>query len=319
LGVSEALLAENRHPATDAPRNAHLDVCPWHNCCVSAYQVALCQWYWDLPDALRSQMGVEDAEADCPNVFYVHEYRHIGMVLEGTRTGGRGGVRLPGFNSWGQMKEELPLFPAAELFYSRHVYDNQVGGNGSLGLYDDREEVEIHGRELWRKKGDLMNTIARAEVNLEWLEESLGDQAGVQWFAEDPMMVLRMMRWVRTLLRQAQREELQAAESFRGMMRHAGYVFTVLGKMPAIGESVIAANGSYTVSREQLDLAHLDAQGVIDACDGPLKLVAKLKRRAQLVEDVLCLPKKIRSTHSRKLRVGAPIPAMPKSMARKYR
>lgn len=228
-------------------------------------------------------------------------------------------VRLPGFNVWGQIRADLAVFPAAELFYSRLVNEGEVDDPASLGLFDDPIEVEMYGQKLWKQKAELMDIIARAEVNLEWLEESLSDVAGIQWFGEDPMMVLRMMRWVQTLLRQAQREELEAAKSFQGMMKHAGFVFTVLDKMPAIGESVAAGKGSYSISREQLDLASLDPQAIIDACDGPLKQVSGLKRRLKQVQEVLSLPKKLQSPCTRDLRRGEPTYAKRRSKIFKHR
>lgn len=297
--------------------------CLWHECCVIAYQPVVCQWYWDLSEDLQIEyVQTTLVEMECPNSFTAHEYYPIGMVLDHVdekQDGSGGRVRLPGFNVWGQMRADLAAFPAAELFYSWRVYEDAVAGPASLGLFDDRREVEKHGQQLWKQKAELINTIARAEVNLEWLEESLSDVAGIQWFGEDPMMVLRMMRWVQTLLRQAQREELEAAESFRGMMRHAGFVFTVLGKMPSIGESVTAAKGSYSISRAQLDLARLGPQGIIDACDGPLKQVSGFKRRMQQVQKVLSLPKKLQSPCTRDLRRGVPISAMRRSKIRRHR
>ncbi|KAL2163348.1 hypothetical protein VTH06DRAFT_5405 [Thermothelomyces fergusii] len=101
--------------SSSSSRYAH---CPWHQCCVTAYQALLCQWYWNHAAAaalLGHENGDDDvAETWCPNRLVMHEHHPIGMLLSGEA-------------AWGKEEDgAVPLvpFPAGDLLYSDGIRDH---------------------------------------------------------------------------------------------------------------------------------------------------------------------------------------------------
>jgi len=156
--------------------------------------------------------------------------------------------------------------------------------------------VEVMGRELWERKGVLERACRGAAECVEGLEKEFYDtEDGELGIAlEDPMVLLLRVRMAQKLVREAKRAEVRAAEAYRNMMKHAAYAFMALVKTPEHEESVTAGDGSYSVSRKQLDLRGLSTQGVIDACDGPLKQAGKLGERLKAIEDILHVRQQIK-------------------------
>ncbi|KAK4154251.1 hypothetical protein C8A00DRAFT_14615 [Chaetomidium leptoderma] len=308
---TQELLEQQPPPAntTTPRRRQRFDPCPWHICCAIYYQAVLCQWYWDLHDdgglAPEQQLGIE---SDCPNCFIVSEYYPIGMILDKKEEKEEGEV-----DEWvlgGKGGRELPAFLASDLFYSADLYDpGPPDSEQSYGLFEDRSAVQHYGEELWLHKAQLHKAISMASACLDSLEEELGVEDGLQFFAEDPTLLLNRVKIARQLVKEVWYTEYDAASAFKGIMRHAAFALAALHKMPREGESVTSADGSYSVSREQLDLGEVGIQAVIDVCDGPLKQVGELTARLQALKAVLQVPKRRQSRGFRNRR-KALIPAM---------
>jgi hypothetical protein len=260
------------------------DACAWHDCCATWSQVVYCQWYWGNQDVLgENPEGVED---HCPNRLVVSEYRPISMVLD---TGDEEEEHGDGAEE--QLKWtgcELPVFPVGDLLYSDEIIQAPANDVESYGLCVDRVLVQNLGEELWSDKVHLKRVIGCARGCLDELERELGDDAKKELFAKHPALLRPRLRLAQKYLRDLQCAEHDAAESFRRMMKHAGFVLNALNTMPRAGETLTTPDGTYSVSREQLDLGQLDnPNAVIEACDGPLKQSAILSKRLQVIEDIL--------------------------------
>lgn len=287
------------------------EVCPFHHCCVLDYKFMLCRWFFENRDVLELD-DLPDVELHCPNAFVVGEFYPMNMVVEKRQPVIK---QEPGVNDEEEEEEwsEIPVFPAGELFYSDQLLEGSVAVDdaASLGLYRDRVVAINAGQDLWIHKEVLQGAISIASHNLDQLEQALGDDDGVRDFARSPGMFLLRWRIAQGLVRSARWAEFTAAGMFIDMMKYTGLTLAALNKMPADGQSVTAADGSYSVSREQLDLGELDCQAVIDACDGPLKQAAKLEKRLQAITKVILrIPKRNNNKRpARNLRRG-PVPAM---------
>ncbi len=165
-----------------------------------------------------------------------------------------------------------------------------------MGLYEDRIEVEVKGREMWERKEALQRACEAVAECVKGLEEEFCGTTDweVRITVEDRMVLLLHVRMAQKLVREAKRAEVCAVEAYRDMMKHASYAFMALGKIPGHGESVTSRDGAYSVSREQLDIRGLDVRGVINACDGPLKQAGKLCQRLQDIENVWEVRKQIK-------------------------
>ncbi|KAK4033121.1 hypothetical protein C8A01DRAFT_19901 [Parachaetomium inaequale] len=285
-----------------------LEPCIWHECCVSSYQAYLCRWYYDNREALDLDDEPE-VEMQCPNKLMLHEFHHISMVLDDSEGW------MPKWDKW-ETRKPFPAFPAGDLCYSEDIIDGTVDDPESLGLSHDREEVALVGEELWRSKRLLQTHTTFATEYVESLERDFNSEEGLRCFAQNPALFLRGIRLARGFIRLVQFLEDDTADSFRQMMQRIGFVLTVLNKMPAVGQSVTSADGSFTVSRERLDLGDLDAQAVIDACDGPLKQSRELRERFEAATSILQVPKKLRKRGIRNTR-GISVPAIRKGKCRK--
>jgi hypothetical protein len=285
-----------------------LDPCVWHGCCVSSYQAYLCRWYWDNREALDLD-SVPEVELQCPNKFMLHEYYPLSMVLDNSEEW------IPKWDKW-ETRKAFPAFPAGDVFYSEDIIDGTVDDPESLGLSQDREEVALIGEELWGIKRLLQIHISFAADYVQSLERDFNGKEGLKCFAENPELFLRGIRLARGFISAIRSLEEEAADSFRDMMQHTGFVLTVLDKMPAVGQSVASADGAFSVSRERIDLGDLDAQAVIDACDGPLKKSRELRERLEAATCILQVPKKLRRRGIRNTR-GTSIPAIRKGKCRR--
>jgi hypothetical protein len=295
------------------------DICPFHHCCVLFYQRMLCSWYYVNRDVLGLD-GVPDMELYCPNALVLGEYQKIDLLVEQRKPE----IKLePGEDEDQEGEEEwkeIPVFPAGELFYSEELLEGSVAvpDADSFGLYRDRMEAVRAGHDLWIHKEILEGSISIATYNLDDMERALGDDDGIKEFVASPYILLLRWRIAQRLVRSVQWAELTAADMFISMMKHTGFTLTALNKMPAEGQSVAAADGSYSVSREQLDLGELDNRAVIDVFDGPLKQAANLAQRLQAVMDIFMrIPKRNNNKRpAQNLRRG-PVPAMRRAKAAK--
>ncbi|KAK4106670.1 hypothetical protein N658DRAFT_555488 [Parathielavia hyrcaniae] len=264
--------------------------CPWHNCCVIWYQAVVCQWYYDNAEVLADR---EDVELYCPNCNGLCP----SMVLEEEQEDDSEENMHPSWTSFGDALGRLTLFPAGELI------DPPAAGAldaESDGFYDDRSQMQRHGEELCIDKELLAKGISLARACLDSLERDLADDAFLRSFAEEPMMHLLRVRLARKCVREVQGAEREAADSFRGMMKRAGFVLGALNTMPREGQSLTTRDGSYSVSREMLDLGKLDRQAVIDACDGPLEQSAVLTERFISIKGLVEIPKRLRHVTARR-------------------
>lgn len=310
----QQLLSNNTEPI----HNSTFDACPFggHACCVVSTQAVPCQWYFDNQDVLGEDR--QGAAWYCANRFVVSEYLPIGLIIMEQGDGEddeleEGEVEddgpVAGWNGFGELRDELPSFPADEVLYSDEIIEAPASVPESLGLYGDRDEVLRLGEELWRDKEFLGRTISAAQACLDSLERELGNEDLFKLMARDATTLLRWVRLARRLVREVQNAELDVAETFRGMMKHSGFVLSALNRMPGPGQSFTTPDGLYSVSREELDLGQLDTQQVIGACEGPLKQSAILTKRLQAVEEVLKVPKRLKARSHRTVR-GGPIHAL---------
>ncbi len=250
---------------------SHFRECAYHQCCVlwSSPQV-LCQWPGQIPD-------VEGA-ADCPNYREDNEYWPIEMVLNTSGWDRQAGVC--GSEGWKQTGEETPMFPAEELFYSDDILEGDAGVPESEGLESDRGMAEYYGERLQAIKVKLQRVILKSETKIARLEWILGTDPGHEWASANPYAFRWDVGFAKSWILDVYNVEQEAAAAFRLMMKFTGFVLTVLDRMPAKKESITTADGSYTISREQLDIGDLEAPSAVrDACDGPLKQAENLQRR----------------------------------------
>ena len=250
------------------------EMCPWHVCCIMWYQTARCQWYWDN----REQLAL-DAESQpeflCPNCFIGNEYYPATEVLEGAE-------RLQGWLEW--QKTNTRSFPA-EMFYSHQVVAaDDVEGHG---LYEERIMVQEHGEKLWKQKEELKEAIRRSSFLLDVLNHELVGDRGIQHLIKDPLTLMSSIQSAKKHVQHAEYIELEAAALYGKMMKYAESVLTSLDRMAGTGDSVTSSDGSFSLSRDQLDLGGLDPAAIIEACDGPLKQVKTLQERFKRIEEML--------------------------------
>ena len=250
---------------------SHFQSCLQHGCCVQwCFPAARCEWFWNNPD-----MG---PMTSCPNYREDNEYRPIAMVMD--TTGADGKAAVGGCGDWQRTGEETPLFPAAEMFYSDENGEGHAAIPGSWGLSGDRREVERCGRDLREAKEDLQERISRLETYIEGLEQTLSTDTDLKVALANPLTFQLRMEVADGMIRRLDHAELGAASFFGWMMKYTGFVLTVIDRMPAEGESIAAADGSYTISRQQLDIGDLEkASAMRDACDGPLNQAGNLRMR----------------------------------------
>ncbi|KAL2024935.1 hypothetical protein VTK56DRAFT_3634 [Thermocarpiscus australiensis] len=263
--------------------------CPWHRCCLQWSQPVHCRWYWDHRAELSPDVH-EDPELACENYFDVSEYYPISVLVDKSYDD-----LLPrlhdGLAEW--RNTGLLPFPA-DILYSHEFSEDNALIEGSFGLLDDRYSFQHCGELLWEVKGRLREAIRETWDCLDLLALDLDGNDGLQQLAANPLTVLLGFQVAQGQLRIARHLEQTAAGYFKSMMMHARFVFAYLGRLPAEGERIASADGSYSVSREQLDLADLDPSAIIEACDGPLKQVGKLQERLQELKEILQVPKRLR-------------------------
>lgn len=63
------------------------------------------------------------------------------------------------------------------------------------------------------------------------------------------------MGLAKTRIREFKEVQWDAADLWRDMMKHMWFVLTALGRRPGEGESAVPADGAYSVSREERNLA----------------------------------------------------------------
>ncbi len=255
------------HSSPDGP--AYHD-CPEHNCCIVWTQLQPCQYYY-------GHQGEIDAPEECINYLLVGKQLPISAAVDGFNgTGGWAAVH------W-------PTFPAAELFYSEHIIEEQSEHPDSRGLCRDRREVLRFARALWMRKGELQKANIKSELALRKIEAECS-----RWWATEKLPpgkakeLWELWGAAEYHVYHADVTEVMAAHDFARMMKYAGISLTILRKMPAPGESISSADGSYTLSREQLDLGnHNNIDAVRSACDGPLKQSAGLHSRLKQAKEDL--------------------------------
>ncbi|AEO68156.1 ea0beff5-da68-4bfd-9208-2c1a9eb179ee [Thermothielavioides terrestris] len=285
------------------------EVCPQHDCCLVWRQASRCRWYYDNAGAPQF-VHVDNVEIHCPNAYILCEYKPISMVLDldeeanGRSEFGQPGERksMPPWDTCTWKADAKPLFPAGELLYSNHFEEEKEEERipGSWGLTADRDQVTVMGEYLWVDKKSLYRVIRKTSECLDRMDLSLSSGADFRLVvAQDPL------HWIRTasdMVRRAHFFELRAARTYKKMMQRMKFVFTALHKMPGPGQSVVASDGSYSVSREQLDMGDLDPAAIIEACEGPLKQVAKLEERLRVIKDDLLKLKRRRGRAAENLR-----------------
>jgi hypothetical protein len=301
--------------ADNPDASGRFTVCPFHNCCVLHYQRLLCRWYYENRDAMGLD-DVVDAEMYCPNALVLSEYQKIDLLVEKREPVVDKEEREEEEDEW----KEIPVFPVGELFYSDVLLEGSlpVPDADSFGLYRDRAEVVRVGQDLWIHKEVLQGSISIASYNLVDLERALSDDDGIREFAASPYTFLLRWRVARRLVRSVEWAELTAAGMFIDMMKHAGFTLAALNKMPAEGQSVAAADGSYSLSREQLDFGDVDQRAVIDAFDGPLKQAGNLAQCLQAVMEIsMRIPKRNNNKRPARNPRRQPVPAMRRTKSAK--
>ncbi|KAK3305663.1 uncharacterized protein B0T15DRAFT_511558 [Chaetomium strumarium] len=307
-------LPENRA----APGTLPLNACPWHNCCLIWYQAVLCRWYWDNREALGLNLDDEQPEPEtrCPNCFVVGEYHPIRMVLDLEQSIERWGDGWEYTTSTSGLPvreggDKLPSFPAEELFYSREIIDADQVGAESAGLHEDRMRVPVLGQKLRTAKEQLKKAIFVACAALDSLEDDLGMGEGIKRIVDDPAFLLLRLREAQDLVREVRYAEVMSALAFGDLMESVGFVLTALNKMPGEGHSVTSRDGLYSVSRDQLNMAELEATAIADACDGPLKQSPELRERLRVIKDNVGVFRRretaTSSSNRRRMSSGTPI------------
>jgi hypothetical protein len=289
LNAASLLDLQQENNRNGTPGTLPLSACPWHNCCLIWYQAVLCRWYWDNREALGLDQEPE-AELRCPNCFVVGEYHPTRMVLDLDHWAGQYDSEFPTWEGGDRVSgDELPSFPAEELFYSRDIIDvdAEAVDEDSAGLHEDRMRVPVLGQKLRMAKKQLKKAIFVADAALESLEADLGMSEGIKRIVEDPTLLLLRLREAQDLVREVRYAEVMSALAFGDLMEAVGFVLTALNKMPDEGQNVTSLDGSYSVSREELDMADLEATAIADACDGPLKQSAKLREQLQVIKDAV--------------------------------
>ncbi|KAL2174798.1 uncharacterized protein P884DRAFT_263021 [Thermothelomyces heterothallicus CBS 202.75] len=311
LVAPEADESGRRPGSSSSSSNNHYARCPWHQCCVTVYQVLLCQWYWNHAEE-AALLGDEDEDVDgepetwCPNRMVLHEHHPVGMLLS------------PHSPSGGAEWEEETrgpfspgCFPAGDLLYSDEILDDGDGADAvspspppppppappaaaaTDRLQSDRYEVQALGRLLRARKETLARAVALASEMVESLE---GDLEGVRCLgAADEVAFLARIRSAGRVVDLIEDSELGAAGLYRDMVRRVRSVLAALGRVPAPGGTVASHDGTFSISRAQLDLADLDPHEVLEVCDGPLKRSGELRERlAEIATLVDRLPRELK-------------------------
>ncbi|KAK4130609.1 hypothetical protein BT67DRAFT_390663 [Trichocladium antarcticum] len=293
---------------------AGLETCAWHRCCAMWYQTVRCQWYWD--HAEHADLAArEQPEFACPNCYIASEYHPAAAVLA---AGGAQELerRLPGARlDWDGAG--LRPFPAGVL-YSHEVFAVDPLLWASHPLYDRRTMVQERGEWLCLEKVKLQMAVEHASSSLDGLEADLAGDGRIQAFVDDPMGIVRRLQIARRCVRDARGIELAAAALYGKMMEDAGYVFAFLGKMPGGGESVVASDGSYAISKEHLDLAGADPSAIVAACDGPLKQVGRLQERLARLTTLVDVTRRSHQRPTERGKSPKGISASKKSETRKH-
>ncbi|AEO59837.1 hypothetical protein MYCTH_2308413 [Thermothelomyces thermophilus ATCC 42464] len=306
-----------RRPGSSSSSNNHYARCPWHRCCVTVYQVLLCQWYWNHAEEAALQGdgdGDEDEDVDeepetwCPNRMVLHEHHPIGMLLSPHSPSGDAA-------EWDETREPFSpgCFPAGDLLYSDEILDDGDGADAVPppppppppdGLQSDRYEVQALGRLLRARKETLARAVALAS---EMVESLAGDLEGVRCLgAADAVAFLARIRSAGRVVDLIEDTELGAAELYRDMVRRVRSVLAALGRVPAPGGTVASHDGTFSISRAQLDLADLDPHEVLEVCDGPLKRSGELRERlAEIATLVARLPRELERRRRRRRRQGS--------------
>lgn len=293
--VGELLKQDENRP----PHCPPFEVCPWHDCCVNWYQVASrCDWYWDNREQMELD-GELEIETVCPHSYILCEYMPLSMVLDMDRMSEADGASVWEPRDWAM---ELPRFPAGDLLYSNEFANEHTQGDDeSWQLSEDRVRLEQYGERLGADKNYLNTILNIASGYLYRSERDLRTAIGVRVLAHNPLFWLES---VSQQVQQARSVELAVAKSYLRLMDHMKSVLTRLNKMPPPGESVTSPDGSFSISREQLDMAGLDPADVIAACDGPLKQAGKLMERLQAIKDDL---QRLKKRNTRTVRHGPKI------------
>ena len=242
-----------------------------HRCCVQrTFPAVRCQWMLDHMDPMHNP-------AECPNYLEDNEYWPIEMVVDTTGSDAKAEVCASG--DWKRAGEERPFFPAAELFYDENV-EEWLGNPGTYDLKTHRFMAEACGQDLLEAKGVVQQLLVKTETCLQELEQTLSTDAGLEWAALNPLTFWSRVEMAEGLIQKLNRAELGAARLFKEMMRYIRVVLTVIERMPDEGGNIAALDGSYTISREQLDIGNLrKPEEVRDACDGTLKQAANFRDR----------------------------------------
>lgn len=305
------------------------ETCPWHACCVMWYQAARCKWYWENREQLLDE---EEPEFQCQNCYLLSEYHPLSLLVEDDGEEGLSSLsssseeedEQEGEGWWrsepqrNEVPYSMPAFPA-EILYSHDIVGGEPVGEGSHGVYNDRVLVQDAGERLWQAKRQLRDAIEEATSRLDDVVLDLAGHAGLLYLAEDPTDVVSRIFVAHMHVTAVRYCEKWAALMYRKMMRNARYVFVALGRMPETGGNVTAPDGSYSISREELDLADLSLEAIIKTCDGPLRQYGLLRQRLKLIKGVLYIPRALRSGCSKQPRRTSNTICRRKTLIRKDR
>lgn len=271
--------------------------CPWHGCCVTSHQTIKCQWLWENGDRVPPDVWLP--ESHCPNFFTNNEYYPISTILPDRNA-------LP-WDQW-ESKDRLPYFPAAELFYSATITDATPTDNESRGLWQDRMEVQHLGWKLHGQKKVLKLAIEEASQLVERLEAEFSHPDRRLCFATVTRSLFIQLRMARRAIQVVERAEGEVVDMYQQMMRRTAAVLTMLNRMPSPGHTLTVADGTFSISREQLELGEAGREDVLDACERPLNKSRVLWKRLDDAVGGLLTPKKVKNNRGKGYR-NRPIPA----------
>ncbi len=210
--------------------------------------------------------GTPGYEEHCENKVEVREYRPLSMLLADLRVD----------VEWGDVDDQeawerdnwlsVPVFPVADMFYSESGF---AGAPPALEIDAHRDGVRTHGVRMHMEKLKLQEWNCKADKALAVLERKCGGANGGKAWKGSSLL----LKVARSCARKAAAQENVVAEQYWSTMQFANWALAELGKIPPLGESVATADGRYTLSRDQLDLAHLNTHAVLAACDGAAETV----------------------------------------------
>lgn len=232
------------------PPIAGLDICRDHDCCVIWDFVELCQWAHNW---VMNGNPNHNPHIDCPNLLITNKYRAVQTVMGPDPATGERAQPI-----WEE--EDLPTFPM-DMFYSRRVLgdDDQTASSSALRLgmvkyassvYDGKMSVITcieAANTLLRAMRDNIRKPERASKSWEaWLTADLAEVQNNMGIVSSAVLVLEL-----------------SGELVIDILGNQRSVLEFMDKIPDPGGVAAAADGSYQVSRERLDLTADDKDVLI--------------------------------------------------------